>query len=43
MPFVVTWADLESSILSESQREKDMYHIISLIFEILKYGTNTLI
>ena len=32
MPFVATWMDLESFILSEvSQKEKDKYHMISLI------------
>ena len=31
MPFVATWMDLESIILSEvSQTEKDKYHMISL-------------
>ena len=36
--------DLEILILSEiSQREKDKYHIISLICGILKNGTNELI
>ena len=32
MPFVATWMDLEIVILSEvSQKEKDKYHMISLI------------
>ena len=32
MPFVVTWMDLEIIILSEvSQKEKDKYHMISLM------------
>ena len=32
MPFAATWMDLESIILSEaSQKEKDKYHMISLI------------
>ena len=32
MPFVVTWMDLGIIILSEvSQKEKDKYHMISLI------------
>ena len=32
MPFVATWMDLESIILSEgSQKEKDKYHMTSLI------------
>ena len=32
MPFVATWMDLETVILSEvSQTEKDKYHMISLI------------
>ena len=32
MPSAATWTDLEISILSEiSQKEKDKYHMISLI------------
>ena len=32
MPFAVTWMDLEIIILSEvSQKEKDKYHMITLI------------
>ena len=32
MPFAVTWMQLEISIQSEvSQKEKDKYHMISLI------------
>ena len=32
MPFVSTWMDLETLILSEmSQKDKDKYHMISLI------------
>ena len=32
MPFAATWMDLEIIILSEvSQKEKDEYHMISLI------------
>ena len=32
MPFAATWMDLEVIILSEvSQKEKDKYHMISLI------------
>ena len=32
MPFAATWMDLEIIILSEvSQKEKDIYHMISLI------------
>ena len=37
MPFTATWMDLETVILSEvSQTEKDKYHMISLIYGILK-------
>ena len=32
MPFATTWMELETLILSEvSQKEKDKYHLISLI------------
>ena len=32
MPFAATWMDLEIILLSEvSQKEKDKYHMISLI------------
>ena len=35
MPFAGTWMELETLILSEvSQKEKDKYHMISLISEI---------
>ena len=35
MPFAATWMDLEILILSEvSQKEKDKYHMISLIYGI---------
>ena len=35
MPFSATWMELETLILSEeSQKEKDKYHMISLIFGI---------
>ena len=35
MPFAATWMQLEIIILSEvSQKEKDKYHMISLIYEI---------
>ena len=35
MPFAATWMDLEIAILSKvSQRERDEYHMISLICEI---------
>ena len=37
-PFAATWMDLEIIILS--QKEKDKYHIISLICWNLKYDTN---
>ena len=42
MPFVATWMDLESIILSEvSQTEKDKYYITYMWN--LKYDTNELI
>ena len=32
MPFIATWMELETLILSEiSQKEKDEYHMISLL------------
>ena len=32
MPFVATWMELETLILSEvNQKEKDIYHMISLM------------
>ena len=32
MPFIATWMELETLILSEvSQKEKDKYHMISLV------------
>ena len=35
MPFIATWMELETLILSEmSQKEKDKYHMISLISAI---------
>ena len=35
MPFAATWMELETLILSEvNQKEKDRYHVISLIFGI---------
>ena len=37
MPFAATWMDLEIVILSEvSQTQKDKYHVVSLIYGILK-------
>ena len=35
MPFAATWTQLEILILSEaSQKEKNIYHMISLIYRI---------
>ena len=35
MPFAATWMELETLILGEvSQKEKDKYHMISLIYGI---------
>ena len=35
MPFAATWMDLEIIILNEvSQRKKDKYHMVSLIYGI---------
>ena len=32
MPFIATWMELETLVLSEiSQKDKDKYHMISLI------------
>ena len=40
MPFVVTWMELETLILSEvSQKQKDKDHMISHIWNLI-YGTN---
>ena len=42
MPFAATWMELEIIILSEiSQTEKDKYHMISHICEILKKKKDT--
>ena len=44
MPFVATWMDLEMITLSDvSQIEKDKYHMIPFICEILTNDTNELI
>ena len=44
MPFAAIWMDLEIIILSEvSQKEKDKYHMISLICGISKNDTDELI
>ena len=41
LAFAATWIDLEIITLSEiSQKEKDKYHMISLIGKILKDNTN---
>ena len=41
MPFAATRMEPETLILSEvSQKEKDKYHMISLISGFLTYGTN---
>ena len=43
MPFAATWMDLEIITLSEvSQKEKDKYHMTSLVVWNLKYDTNSL-
>ena len=40
MPFAATWMELETLILSEiSQKEKDKYHMISHIWNLI-HGTN---
>ena len=39
--FVETWLDLETVIQSEvSQKEKNKYHMLMNIYEILKNGTD---
>ena len=44
MPFAATWLDLDIIILSEvSQTEKEKYHMISLLWGILKNDTDELI
>ena len=44
MPLAATWMDMEIIILSEvGQKDKDKYHIISLICRILKKDANELI
>ena len=44
VPFAETWMDLETVIQTEvSQKEKDKYHIISLICGIEKNSTDELI
>ena len=41
MPFAVPSVDLEMIIVSQvSQREKDKYYVVSLIFGIKKKGCN---
>ena len=36
MPFTATWMGLETAILSEvSQTEKDIYHMILLVYVVL--------
>ena len=42
MPSVATWMDLEIVILNELNSDKDKYHMILLICEILKKGPNEL-
>ena len=40
MPFAATWMEVETLILSElSQKEKDKYHMISHIWNLI-YSTN---
>ena len=40
MPFVATWMELDTLILSEvSQQEKDKYHMLSHIWNLI-YGKN---
>ena len=44
MPFAATWIDLEIIILNEvSQTEKDKYHMISHMWNLIKNDTNELI
>ena len=44
MSFAATWMDLEITILSElSQTEKDKYHMVSLMWNLIKNDTNELI
>ena len=44
VPFAISWMDLKIIILSGiSQKEKDRYHMISLICRIQKNDTNELI
>ena len=44
MPFAATWMQLEIIILSEvSQTEKDKYHMISHMWNLIKNDTNKLI
>ena len=41
-PFVATWMELESVMLSEiSHTEKDRYHMVSLLMWILRNLTET--
>ena len=43
MPFAVTWMDLEIIILSDvSQTEKDKYHMISLMWNLILKKMNLL-
>ena len=43
MPFAATWMDLQIIMLGEISQRKDKYHMILLIYGILKNGTNELI
>ena len=43
MPFAATWMQLKIIILSEVRQTKTKYHMISLIYGILKNDTNELI
>ena len=41
MPFAATWMDLEIIIVSEaSQKEKDKYHMLSLMWNLKGNYTN---